>query len=293
MLVDLVDVTTKDGVRLDGALRTPDANATSNGNADVCILHHGLAGNFYTPGLLSEFSDALLASGTSVLRVNARGHDPVSRDAISRESYGGAYEHLDDCIHDWEAWIDFAEARGYQNITLWGHSLGGVKTIYYLAHKQDPRVRYAIATSPPRFSYSDYQNSEGWENFQQEEQRAQNHVDEGQPTTLMQVAYPNSLLITAEGFIDKYGPEDKYNILKLLPKVKHNLLATVGAKEGVVINDVNSLMGFRGLAHQLEMLSGELEHITFAPIPGGDHQFTGVRQEGWQIIQSWISDQTS
>ena len=291
MWVNLVDVTTKDGVRLEGILRTPEAGAKSSINADVVILHHGLAGNFYTPGLLEDFTTGLLAAGSAVLRVNARGHDPISRDAISRQRFGGAYEHLDDCADDWEAWIDFAEAQGYKNIAVWGHSLGGVKTIYYLAHKQDPRVRYAVATSPPRFSYSDYQNSEGWENFQKEEKRARQHIQDGQPNTLMEVEYPNSLLITAEGFIDKYGPADKYNILTLLPQMKQPILLTVGEKEGVVINDVNSLMGFRGFARQLEKLSGDLNNVTFTGIPGGDHQFNGVRQEGWQIIQGWMGKQ--
>ena len=292
MLVDLVDVTTKDGVRLDGTLRKPDSGRESSG-PDLCILHHGLAGNFYAPGLLSDFADALLEAGIPVLRVNARGHDPVSRDAISRTPYGGAYERLSDCVHDWEAWINFAEAAGYRNILVWGHSLGGLKTIYYLAHTHDPRVRLGIATSPPRFSYSDYQISEGWERFHDEERRARGHIDEGRPATLMEVAYPNGLLITAEGFVDKYGPEDNYNILKLLPRTTHPLLVTVGALEGVVINDVNSLMAFRGLAHQLEKLSGEVENMTFLTIPGGDHQFNGVRQDGWEIIQGWLSQQAN
>ena len=290
MLVDLVDVTTKDGVRLDGVLRKPDGGSGSS-NPALCILHHGLGGNFYAQGLLFDFTDALLAAGIPVLRVNARGHDPVSRDAASRKLFGGAYERLSDCVHDWEAWVDFAEAGGYKNILVWGHSLGGLKTIYYLAHTQDPRVCYAIATSPPRFSYSDYQISEGWDRFYLEERRARDLIQEGRPAALMEVAYPNGLLITAEGFIDKYGPEDNYNVLKLLPKTTHPLLVTVGALEGVVINDVNSLMAFRGLAHQLERLSGEVENLTFLPIPGGDHQFNDVRQEGWEIIQGWLSEQ--
>ena len=292
MLVDLVDVTTKDEVRLDGTLRKPERGPGSLA-PDLCILHHGLAGNFYAPGLLSDFANALLDGGIPVLRVNARGHDPVSRDAVSRKSFGGAYERLSDCLYDWEAWIEFAEASGYKNILVWGHSLGGMKTIYYLSHTQDPRVRYAVATSPPRFSYSDYQISEGWERFHDEERRALAHIEEGRPEALMEVAYPNSLLITAEGFIDKYGPEDNYNILKLLPGITHPMLVTVGALEGVVINDVNSLMAFRGLAHQMGRLSGEVESVTFMPIPGGDHQFNGVRREGWEIIRGWLAQQGS
>ena len=291
MLVDLVNVTTKDGVRLDGTLRVPTAGVASNINADVIILHHGLGGNFYSPGMFDEYSVALLAEGSAVLQVNTRGHDPVSRDAVTRVRYGGACERLEDSTHDCEAWVDFAESQGFRRIAIWGHSLGGLKAIYYLAHQDDPRVQYAVATSPPRFSYADYQASEGWENFRQEEDRAQKQIKGGQPSVLMEVAYPNTLLITAEGFIDKYGPEDKYNILKLLPLVKRPLLVTVGDREGVVIDNVNSLMGFKNLARQLEGLTGELKNLTFSSIPGGDHFFTGVRKEGWQIVSDWMAAQ--
>ena len=42
---------------------------------DVVILHHGVGGNFYSPGMFEQYSDALLEQGCAVLRVNNRGHD--------------------------------------------------------------------------------------------------------------------------------------------------------------------------------------------------------------------------
>ena len=48
MKVDLVDVKTRDGVRLDGILREPVSTPSRLG-VDVVILHHGVGGNFYDP----------------------------------------------------------------------------------------------------------------------------------------------------------------------------------------------------------------------------------------------------
>jgi hypothetical protein len=51
MMVDLVNVTTRDGIRLDGTWRKPSVQRASQLGVDVVILHHGVGGNFYSPGM--------------------------------------------------------------------------------------------------------------------------------------------------------------------------------------------------------------------------------------------------
>jgi hypothetical protein len=46
MMVDLVNVTTPDGMRLDGTWRMPAVQRASQLGVDVVILHHGVGGNF-------------------------------------------------------------------------------------------------------------------------------------------------------------------------------------------------------------------------------------------------------
>ena len=132
MMVDLVNVTTRDGIRLDGTWRKPSVQRASQLGVDVVILHHGVGGNFYSPGMFEQYSDALLEQGCAVLRVNNRGHDPMSRAIVGEDvkRLGAAYEGMEDCRYDWAAWVDFAQAAGYQRIGLWGHSLGATKSIY-------------------------------------------------------------------------------------------------------------------------------------------------------------------
>src|SRR5712691_12452383 len=79
MIVDLVSVTTRDGIRLDGTWRQPHLEKASQLGVDVVIFHHGVGGNFYGPGMFEQYSNALLERGCAVLRVNNRGHDPISR----------------------------------------------------------------------------------------------------------------------------------------------------------------------------------------------------------------------
>ncbi len=60
MIVDLVNVTTRDGVRLDGTWRKPPLEHASQLWVDVVIFHHGVGGNFYGSGMFDRYNKALL-----------------------------------------------------------------------------------------------------------------------------------------------------------------------------------------------------------------------------------------
>jgi dipeptidyl aminopeptidase/acylaminoacyl peptidase len=284
MMVDLVHITTRDGVRLDGTWRKPPVERASQLGVEVVILHHGVAGNFYSPGMFEQYSDALLERGCAVLRVNNRGHDPMSRAVVGEggKRLGAAYEHMEDCTYDWAAWVDCAHAAGYQRIGLWGHSLGATKSIYYMATQRDPRVQCVVAGSPPRFSYSAFVTLEGGEEFRQMAAQAQHHIDRGHPEALIDTVYPVPLLVTAEVFMEKYGPEEQYDILRHVPNVQCPLLIMVGTAEA------QTMMAFQGLPPLLEKLSGGLANVTFASIPGADHAYTHQRDYVWDVVRRWL-----
>src|SRR5260370_34686329 len=184
MHVELVNVETNDGVRLDGYLRTPTVDSASIARAvDVVICHHGVGSNFYVPSFFDKMGDALVATGTAILRVSNRGHDQAYH--LQQRRLGAAYELIHDCRQDFSAWLDFATARGFRRIALWGHSLGAVKTIYFLSVAPDPRVVCAIASSPPRFGHQAYVSSPHGARFKADLDHAQHLLDTGQPHALI------------------------------------------------------------------------------------------------------------
>jgi hypothetical protein len=111
--VDLVSVETEDGVHLDGALRRPVSNSPTLG-LDLVICHHGVGGNLDRPNVFDAVGDDLLRAGCAVLRVNSRGHDTAFPTPSG--SLGSAFEIVDGCRHDWNAWLDFAERGGYRHV---------------------------------------------------------------------------------------------------------------------------------------------------------------------------------
>ena len=289
--VDLVHVFTSDGVRLDGAHLKAQRPGASKLPVDVFIMNHGVAGSFYQRGTYDDFAPWMAAQGCAAIRINNRGHDFISPAIVNekRVSLGAAYEIIDDCRKDWDAWISFAQESGYSSIGIWGHSLGGVKTIYFCDVDKDPRVRVAIASSPPRFSYSYYTSVDEWEGhedvgklYKETCEKALRQVAEGTGNELMLVEYPRPLLVSANTYLDKYGPEEKYDIVKHIPGVPVPLLVTIGTLEP------HHELPFFGLPEELQRLAGELESFTFEYVEGANHAYTDHRQVVWDLLLTWL-----
>jgi pimeloyl-ACP methyl ester carboxylesterase len=227
-----------------------------------------------------------VSAGCAVPRVNNRGHDTAF--LTPRGTLGSALEIVDECRHDWRAWLDFAERGGYRRVALWGHSLGAVKTIYYLANVPEQRVVCAIASSPPRFSYSMYLDSEAGADFKDDLARATQLLERGVGNTIVEVSVPpqpvpdlGKFWFSARSYIDKYGPEDRYDYFKYLPQVRVPLLLTLGSLEA-------TLLQFEPLAVRGPSLHDELPQVQFATVDGADHSYSNRSTELSETIRRWL-----
>src|SRR6266496_2657500 len=108
--VELVQVRTADGVRLDVSLAVPKSSgARRNSAVDAVLAVHGTGSNFYSGAVFEGLTPKLLADGLAFLRVNTRGHDVVSAAATlaGPRRIGSSLEQVDDCRHDLAAWLEF------------------------------------------------------------------------------------------------------------------------------------------------------------------------------------------
>jgi pimeloyl-ACP methyl ester carboxylesterase len=288
--VELIQVRTADGVRLDGALSTPkhaDAKHTDAQHkppVDAVLAIHGTGSNFYAASVLEGLTPKLLADGMAVLRVNTRGHDAVSIAATLQgpKRLGSSFEIVDECRHDLVAWVDFLTSRGFQSVALLGHSLGAIKAVYAVTHHSHPAIQRLIAISPPRLSHHYYLESERREEFSAHYKTAQEHVAAGRGETLMNITVPLPFMVSATSFLDKYGPEEKYNFLRYLKQLQLPTLFDFG---GVELEEVN----FRGLAEAA--VEGALpgQNIQSVTIEGANHVYTGRIEELSFKIRAWLA----
>jgi dienelactone hydrolase len=277
MLVDLVQVTTRDGFRLDGAYQA--ASGPSALSVDALCFVHGTGGNFYASSLFDALAERLHSLGCGVLRVNTRGHDGISTASTDRggRRQGAAYEIADECRHDLRAWLDWLRRQAGPRVGLLGHSFGAVKALYALVHEPDQACVSVVALSPPRLSYAAFCESAQAEKFLDTFHRAEALVQQGQPAALMEVTLPLPYAISAAGYVEKYGPDERYNFLRFVGQVPCPVLLTFGGQE------VASNLAFQGVP---EAVQGR--RLTVETVAGGDHFYSGVRAELVARVEQWL-----
>jgi GNAT superfamily N-acetyltransferase len=111
---------------------------------------------------------------------------------------------------------------------------------------------------------------------------AERLVDEGQPGALLEVQIPLPMLITAGGYVEKYGPHERYNYLKVLRGAPVSTLVTFGAQE------VESNMAFQGASEAVGALAAIESRIQMQTIPAADHFYTTKRPELLNVMESWL-----
>ncbi len=284
MLVDLVQATTRDGVRLDGTYQAPADGISPTLAVDGFCLVHGTGGNFYGSTLYDALAERLGHLGCAVLRVNTRGHDGISNAQTAKggRRLGAAYEVVDDCRYDLAAWLDWLRQRTGPRLGLVGHSSGAVKCLYALAHEPNLPVAAAVALSPPRLSYSWFCSSPEGPEFLKTYQQAEQLVQNGQPAALLDVKLPLPFVVTAAGYLEKYGPDERYNYFRLLPSMKCPALVTFGSVE------VETNMAFRAAPGELAEMAKRNQRLHVETIAGADHFYTGVRDQVVARVEEWL-----
>jgi pimeloyl-ACP methyl ester carboxylesterase len=284
MLVDLLRVNTADGVRLDGALLTPANGVARSLSIDAAILIHGTGGSFYSSTLLEAIATRLAELGTAALVINTRGHDLASTASAidGPRRAGAAYEQVSAVTEDLAAWCGLLQSRGYHRLALIGHSLGAVKAVYAQADASHDAVAAVIAISPPRLSRSYFLASSKAEEFRALLAEAEAHVNAGREQTLMDVRFPLPMLITAAGYIDKYGPQERYHVLRHAARLRCRTLFTYGTAE------VASNVAFAGMPEEVERLAAANPALQAATIAGADHFYAGCRSELIARLERWL-----
>ena len=287
MLVDLVQTTTRDGLRLDGCFQVPTGPSALA--LDALCLVHGTGGSFYSSTLFEAFCEPLLSRGCAVLRVNTRGHDLLSNASTARggRRQGAACEVVDDCRRDLAAWLDWLRQRVGPRAGLLGHSLGAVKSLYAAAREPNLAPACIVALSPPRLSYGEFCASLEGPQFQETYAQAQRYVEAGRPETLMDVRLPLPFVATAGGYTEKYGPDERYNYFRFAADAPCPTLVTFGGAE------VENNMAFRGAPDELGPLAARHGRMRTIVIPRADHFYSAARGELVSRVIDWLGRPTS
>src|SRR5204863_10111105 len=110
--------------------------------------------------------------------------------------------------------------------------------------------------------------------------RAEQLVALGQPDALMEVQLPLPFVVTAAGYVEKYGPDERYNYLRFIGRLPCPRLLTLGE-----IETANN-MAFTAAA---EAVASKAPAVKVETIPGADHFYSGVRAELIRRVEEWLT----
>jgi pimeloyl-ACP methyl ester carboxylesterase len=277
--LELVGVRTADKIPLSGLLARGEATDVPPA-FDAALLMHGAAGSF-DEELLRDVGAALNGRGIATLRANNRGHDVVNRGDGRGRLLGTAFERIDDCVPDWSAWLDLLARRGYRRLLLFGHSLGAVKSVFFLATEPDARVRGCVLASPPRFNTERMLACERGDAFAASLAEAQALVAAGRPDDLLRTTFPLPSLAGARAYIAKYAAGARYDVFANLPAVACPVFALTGDREFAepLFRD------HPGDYADVRARKPDVEHVV---VPNGDHVYRHARAFALERLTAWI-----
>jgi pimeloyl-ACP methyl ester carboxylesterase len=193
---------------------------------------------------------------------------------------------VDHCRHDISAWIEFLGQRRMSRVLLSGHSLGAVKALYAQAHEPSAAVRCLVAISPPRLSHSEFQQGPRAEKFRESLAEAQRHMQEGRPAKLIMTRIPVPLVISAATYLDKHGPQERYNFLRFLPQIACPVLFTYGGSELA-----RGGPGFNGVTQAIDQTRAARQNVEVRTVAGADHFYSQAQPVLAEEIIAWLERQ--
>ncbi|MBI3290485.1 alpha/beta fold hydrolase [Candidatus Microgenomates bacterium] len=172
MQCEFVNVTTADGLDLQGLVFAPDVSPSTRSSSTsltadarsghipntVGVWIHGLTASFHSnPTRIRVLSEVFNSAGIAYATFDNRGHDLVTfarkNDKRKPKGYrsitaGASYEKFTDCVFDLDAIVDCLAER-FKNVILIGHSTGANKVVYYLSRPgNDKKVSGVVLASP-------------------------------------------------------------------------------------------------------------------------------------------------
>ena len=127
-----------------------------------------------------------------------------------------------------------------------------------------------------------YQQHPAAGGFREDYARATELVDLGRGHELLQVRQPLPMWIQASGYIQKYGPEDHYDLVSHLPRVACPVLVILGGQT------VERSPAFSSLPDDLDGLKLSPDRLAIELIPGADMHYTNDPDEPIRRAVAWL-----
>jgi alpha-beta hydrolase superfamily lysophospholipase len=294
MKYPIVKVQTKDGLILNGLLHEKSKSSK------IVINIHGSASNFYEEQFFENMFVQFPKRGFSFLSINNRGNSVLTH---TWQKTGSALEKFEDCILDFDAWIEFVLKKGYSTIILQGHSLGTEKIVYYMSKgKHRDKVSGVIL-----LGFSDsygctikfMEKSKSKEALFSEAKKLVSAGKGEQFLTTEWYSHAGILPKSAESFLNQFSENSELSKafpfrtrkLEFYSKIKVPILAVISGNDkhtaDTVVTD-GSEHTVIPVKEAAELLKKSNKKTTVAIIPETNHDFEGKEKEVTKVVGDFL-----
>lgn len=278
---EIIDIMTEDGVPITGAMWDPAPGVEAKG-VDAFLLLPGSNGSFYSQ-IQRPFALGLAEAGYPALTLSTRGHDVVWLHRPSGRTMGVAGEIISEAVYDIRASLDVLEGRGYKKIGLLGHSMGGIKSFYYLAHEENTRITAFVDLSAPRISRAKWEKEPVAEQMLAGLELAEKTIAEGRGEDVLYfMTGQGRTPMTSIAFLDRFK-DTRYDVLENAPKVRVPMIALRGGQERDIMPD--------GYLEQVLELAKDAKPSRMHTVDAADHFYVkGTHVEAVDHIVKFLHE---
>ena len=281
-------IKTEDNLELVGLLYEPDSQT------DKVLVHvHGMAGNFYENKFLDYIAKTLTDNGIAFFAFNNRGCEyvkdltKIDEDKRYIVRIGDTYERFEDSVFDIRAAIDFVESKGFLEIHLSGHSLGGPKVAYYIAEGRDSRIKSVIFLSPADMVGL----AKADKNFNRDISMANKMISEGKGEEIMPFVIWGDAHLTANTYISLSDENSKvaifnfYNPDDMLPVLGKILIPSITIMGK---NDLALIIPIQEMMSRIKKAMISSFNVETNILGDADHGYNNYEQQLSDTINIWI-----
>lgn len=274
----IVSTKTSDGIIFHGLLSEPEKSKKK-----IIIHIHGMAGSMMLNSYYTAMHNSYPAEGYAFLAGEHRGTGTItqfeSEDGVA--IIGNAFEKFEDCVKDIQAWIGFAEQKGYEEIWLQSHSLGPSKVAYYMHTNKPDNIAGLIFISPSEM-IGLVHDPEGVKDHNIMLLEAEKLVKEGNGKQLLSHKLWGSNLLSAETYLNLFSDDANtaiFNFWKddqwdVVNNISVPVLAITGTKDDGIAPVIDPHKAMQKLKSELEN-SPRVKTLVYK---NAEHSFDGFEK---------------
>ncbi|MBD3329499.1 DUF1749 domain-containing protein [Candidatus Dojkabacteria bacterium] len=306
-MLTLESFLTQDNIKLSGLLYTPGIEKVTE---DVVIYVHGGSSNIYkNPERLNALGELFNKANISFFAFNNRGSGYISRmnrvDENGEEEsvhLGASYETIREAELDFIGVSNFLRKKGFQKLTLLGHSTGANKICAYNFYNERVVFDRFVLLNGGDDTGITYEMM-GAKKFKRALQKCEKMIKKGWGRKLAP-KYLTNFIISYQSFYDLINPDGDYNIfpffelltgqqlgtkelLREFKSMRKPTLVIYGSEDEYCQGDVKSRVD---LLRKAVSETRKKDLYNFKIVDGADHCFTGMEEELSNSVINWIKN---